>query len=146
MFQHHIQVPGASHIIASRGRYPNLFQHGIHPAFRDEDMVGNDGFIILPPTAKGEGLGCFVTVYIEGDGKFRSQLRLYPQQFQYMGVGGGFVGIFLWQAALDGVTVHPVGIVGIGIAHLHMGFVEGNVRGHSQETPQAPLGDQRVFP
>src|SRR5699024_5109319 len=51
-----------------------------------------------------------------------------------------------WQAALHGVAEGPVGVVGVGVANLHMGLVEGDLCGHHEKTPNAPLADQRVVP
>ena len=144
VFQHHIQIPGAGHLITAGRRYPNLLQYGINPAFRDENVVGNHRLIVFPPAAEGKGLGGFVTVYVKGNGKFRPQFRLDAQQLQHMGIGCSFISSLLGQAALHRVAVHPVGLVGIGVADFHMIFVEGNFCGHSQETPQTPLGDQRI--
>ena len=72
-----------------------------------------------------------MAVHRKGDGKFRTDFRLYAQQLQHMGVGGSLVGALLREAPLHRVTVHPVGVIGIGVTNLHMGFVEGDVRRHA---------------
>ena len=109
-------------------------------------MVGHDGLVILPPATEGEGLGDGGSVHIKRDGKFRADFRLDAQQLQHMGIGGGLVGALLGQAALHRVAVHPVGLVGVGVAHLHMGLIEGDLRGHSHKAPQAPLVNKGVLP
>ena len=87
-----------------------------------------------------------MAVYVKGDGELRPDLRLDSQQLQHMGVGGGLVGALGGQATLHRVAVHPVGLVGIGVAHLHMGLIEGRVHRHPQETPLAPRLDEGIVP
>ena len=94
-------------------------------------MVSHDGLIVLPPATQGKGLGGLAAVHEKRDGELSTDLRLHAQQCQHMGVRGGLVGALLRKASLHRVTVHPVGVIGIGVADLHMGFVEGYVRGHT---------------
>ena len=61
-----------------------------------------------------------------------------------MGVGGGLIRAFLRQGTLHRIAVLPVGFIGVGITDLHMGFIERNVYRHTQETPYAPLADERI--
>ena len=140
-FQHYVQVPDAGHgILGVVGVYTHLGEDGVHPALGDQDVVGYDGFVVLPPAAEGEALGGLVPVYIEGKGEFRADLRLDAQQLQHAGVGGGLVGAFLRQGAFDGVAVHPVGLVGVGIAHFHMGLIEGRGPQACPESAARPTG------
>ena len=108
-------------------------------------MVGDDGLVVLPPAAKGEGLGGLVAVHRKGDGELCPEFRLDAQQLQHAGVGGGLVGPFRGQAALDGVAEGPVSFILVRIADLHMRFVEGYLGGHPQIAPQAPGLDAGVF-
>ena len=87
-----------------------------------------------------------MAVHVKGEGELGTELRLHAQQLQHMGVCGGLVGALLRQAALLGVAEGPVGVVGVGVANLHMGLVEGDLCGHPEKTPDAPLADQRVVP
>ena len=45
----------------------------------------HNGLIVFPPATEGEGLSGFVSIYIKSEGKLGPDLRLYAQQFQYMG-------------------------------------------------------------
>ena len=85
-----------------------------------------------------------MTIHRKRDGELGAQLRLYPQQRQDMGIRGGLIGALLGQSAFDGVAVHPVGLVGVGIADLYMGFVEWDIRRHTQKAAQAPGLDERI--
>ena len=85
-----------------------------------------------------------MAVHAKSDGKLGAQLRLYPQQRQDMGICGGLVGAFLGQSPLNGVAVHPVGLVGIRVPHLHVGLIERDVRRHAQKAAQAPGLDERI--
>ena len=143
-FQHHVQVPTAHHAVAAGRGDANLVQYRLQPALRDQDVVGRNGFIIHPPARQSKGLGGLMAVHIKRDGELRPDLRLHPQQVQHMGVGGGLIGALPGQAALNRVAVHPVGLVFVAPTHLNMGFVEGNFRGHAQETPDAPGVDQGI--
>ena len=146
VLEHHVQIPASGHaVIAVFWVHAHLVQDGIHPAFRDEDVVGDNDRVVFPPAAKGEGLGGLVAVHIEGDGELAAEFRFHPQQFQHVEVCGGLISALSGQAALDGITEHPVGLIGVGITDLHMGFVEGDIRGHTAEPPQAPFFDQRVL-
>ena len=142
--QHHVHGPGRRHPVLPRRRDAHLLENFFHPAFGDEDMPGHHGRVILPPAAEGEGLGGLVAVHGEGDGEGDPQLGLHPQQLQHTGVGGGLVGPLLGQAALYGIAKTPVGVVGVGVTHLHMVLIEGFLGGHAQEAPQAPFLDGRV--
>ena len=143
--EHHVQVPGAGHaVLRGVGVHPRLVQQGVHPALRDEHVVGYDGLVVLPPAGEGEGLSGLMPVHIKGEGEPGPQLRLHAQQLQHVGVGGRLVGTLLGQAALRRVAVHPVGVVGVGVAHLHVGFVERVLSRHTHEPPQAGLPDQGV--
>ena len=94
-------------------------------------MVSHNGLVVLPPAAQGKGLGGLMAVHEKRNSELGTDLRLHAQQFQHMGVRGGLVGALLRKSSLHRVTVHPVGVIGIRIADLHMGFVEGDVRGHT---------------
>ena len=109
-------------------------------------MVSDDGLVIFPPAAKSEGLGGLVSVHIEGHGELVPQLRLHTQQFQHPQVRGGLVGVLLRKPSLNGHAEHPVSLVGVGVAHLHMALVEGNIGGHPQEAAQAPILDEGIVP
>ena len=147
VLEHHIQIPASGHAVIAVGRvHAHLVQDGIHPAFRNEDVVGDNDRVVFPPAAKGKGLGGFVAVHLKSGGKLVANFRFYPQQLQHVEVCGGLISALSGQAALDGITEHPVGLIGVGITDLHMGFVEGCLGGHSYEPPQAPLADQGIFP
>ena len=107
-------------------------------------MVCHHGLVVLPPAAQGKGLGRFMAVHIKCDGKICADFRFHSQQFQYMSVCGSLVGALLREASLHRVAVAPVGLVGIGVADLYMGFVEGCLCGHPQKSPQAPLVNQWI--
>ena len=144
-FQHHIQVPGTSHAILSGRDGSHLVQNGVRPALRNQDVVGHNCLVILPPAAEGKGLGGGMAVHVKGDGEPGADLRLHPQQLQHVGVGSGLVGALLGQTALHRVAVHPVGFIGVGVADLHVGFVERHLRGHSDKPPHSPLVDEGVI-
>lgn len=91
-----------------------------------------------------KGLGCLMAIHVKGDGKLNTKLRLDPKQFQHMGVGSSLVRAFLRQSPIHRVTVTPVGLVGIGVTDLHMGFIERNVCGHSQKATNTIGLNQRV--
>ena len=86
-----------------------------------------------------------MAVHLKGDGELCPELRLDAQQLQHTGIGGGLVGPFCGQAALNGVAEGPVGFILVRIADLHMRFVEGYVGGHPQVTSQAPGLDAGGF-
>ena len=144
VFQHHIQVPLPCHAVTPRRGDTHLLQHRIYPAFGDQNMVSHDGLVVLPPAAQGKGLGGLMAVHEKRNSELGTDLRLHAQQFQHMGVGGGLVSALLREASLHRVTVHPVGIIGIGVADLHMGFVEWDIRRHAQKSAQAPLVNERI--
>ncbi len=144
MFQHHIQVPAAGHAVAARRGDAYFCQNGVHPALGNENMVCHDGLVVLPPATQGKGLGGLMAVHIKCDGKICADLRLHSQQFQHMGVCGRLVGALLRKASLHRVAVAPVGLVGIGVTDLHMGFVEGHLCGHAHEPAKAPGLDERI--
>ena len=144
MLQHHIQVPAAGHAVAAGRGDAHLGQNGVHPALGDQNVVGHDGLVVLPPAAQGKGLGGLMSVHLKGNGELDADLRLHPQQLQHMGVGGRLVGALLGKTALYRVAVAPVGLVGVGVADLHMGFVEGNLCGHAHKAAQAPGFDERI--
>ena len=85
-----------------------------------------------------------MTVHWKGDGKLCAKLRFYSQQLQHAGVGGSLVGSLLRQSAFDGVAVHPVCLRSVRVTDLHMGFVEGDVVGHSDKAAQSPFLNERV--
>ena len=145
-FQHHVQIPPACHAVIRAVRiYAHFRQDFVHPAFGNQDMVRHNGLIVFPPATEGEGLSGFVSIYVKSEGKLGPDLRLYTQQFQYMGVGSSLVGALLRQRAFHRVTVHPVGLVGVGKAHLHMSFIERRLPRHTQVSPFAPLADERII-
>ena len=145
IFQHHIHVIGPGHAVRGLpGHHAGLRQDGVRPALRDQNVVGHNGLVILPPAAQGESLGGLMAVHIKGERELGADLRRDPHQLQHMGVRGGLIGALLGQAPLNRVAVHPVGLVGIGVAHLHMAFVEGHLTGHAHKAPQTPLVDEGV--
>ena len=77
------------------GVTPTSAENRVHPALGDEDVVGHDGLVVLPPAGEGEGLGGGMAVHVKGEGELRPDLRLHAQQLQHMGVGGGLVGALL---------------------------------------------------
>ena len=144
-FEHHVKVPATGHAVGRGfGVHPHLGKDGVHPALGDQHMVGHNGFVVLPPAAERKGLGGLVPVYRKGKGELRAKFRLDAQQFQHVGVGGGFVGALLRQAALHRVAVHPVGFVFVAPADFHMGFGKGHVPGHPQKAPHPPLVHEGV--
>ena len=144
MLEHYIQIPGSGHAVAAGRGHPYLRQYCVHPALRDENVVGGNRLVVLPPAAQGECLGRLMAVHRKGDGKLCPQLRFHPQQLQDTGVGGRLVGALLGEPPHHRFAVHPVGFIGIGVADLHMGLVERLLRGHAQKAAQPPLGDQRI--
>ena len=73
VFQHHIQIPASRHLIRSRRRHVRLLQNLIQAAFRDQDMIGHDRRIILPPAAQDKGLCGLMSVHLKGHSEFRPQ-------------------------------------------------------------------------
>ena len=136
-FERHVHVPGAGHAVPARRGDAHLPQNGVHPALRNEDVVGDDGVIRLPPAAEGEDLGGFMAVHREGHGELRPQLRLDAQKPQDLRIRGGLVGALPGETAHHRIAEHPVGVLGFGIADLHMGFVEGLLCRHPEKAPQA---------
>ena len=70
---------------------PHLVQYFLQLTLRNKDMVGYHRLIVFPPTAEGKGLGSLMAIYVKGDGKLSTKLRLDPKQFQHMSVGSGLV-------------------------------------------------------
>ena len=85
-------------------------------------------------------------VQVEDHGKLRADLRLHPQQGQDVGVRGGLVGALPGQPPLLG-DAEVVGCGGgLQVGYLHVGLVEGRLRGHTQEHPGGTLPDEGIGP
>ena len=122
-----------------------FIQNGIHAAFGNQNVICDDGLVVFPPAAQGERLGGLLAVHVKGHREGRAQLGFHTEQRKRAGVGCGLVGSLGRQTTLDRVTVHPVRLVGIGIADFHMTFIEGRVKGHAKKTAQTVFLDERVF-
>lgn len=86
-FQHHVQIPPACHAVIRAVRiYAHFRQVSFTRLSGNHDMSAQWP-LVFPPATEGEGLSGFVSIYVKSEGKLGPDLRLYAQQFQYMGVG-----------------------------------------------------------
>ena len=122
-----------------------FIQNGIHAAFGNQNVICDDGLVVFPPAAQGERLGGLLAVYVKGYCEGCAQLGLHTEQRKCVGVGRGLIGSLGRQATFDRVTVHPVRLLGIGIADFYMTFVEGRIKGHAQKAAQTIFFDKWVF-
>lgn len=85
-----------------------------------------NGLVILPPAAQGESLRPMSTSKVSVN---LAPISGVTPSAPTLRVRGGLIGALLGQAPLNRVAVHPVGLVGIGVAHLHMALLKGTSLG-----------------